>query len=174
LALSTVAFGALIAFLPLLYAERHWTGTAGALAAFGAAYVLMRLAFGGLPDRVGGRPIAIVSLVIETVGQALLWRSATPEIATIGAALTGCGFSLVFPALGTLAIRKAASLPRGAAMGAYVAFFDLALALTGPVAGLAAEHDGYSTVFLLGAVGAAASVLLTLVSPQVDTQTHEA
>jgi MFS family permease len=169
LAFATIAFGALVAFLPLFYAARHWTGTAAAFTAFGGAYVLVRLIFGGLPDRVGGRPVALVSLLVEAIGQALLWRAAGPEMAMLGAALTGCGFSLVFPALGTLAVRSAASMPRGVVLGAYVAFFDLSLAVTGPVAGLLAERGGYSTVFLLGALGAAASLILTLLSPPAST-----
>jgi MFS family permease len=170
LALSTMAFGGLIAFLPLLYAERHWSAAANAFAVFGAAYVIMRLVFGGLPDRVGGRRIAIASLLIETIGQTLLWRSATPWTATLGAALTGCGFSLVFPALGTLAVRAAAAMPRGAVLGAYVAFFDLSLGLTGPIAGFVAERMGYSTVFLLGAVGAAGALLPILASPEATAR----
>jgi MFS family permease len=164
LLLATMAFGALTAFLPLLYAERQWAGAATAFTAFGATYVAMRLVFGGLPDRVGGRPVAIASLLVETIGQAVLWRSSTPGVAALGAALTGCGFSLVFPALGTLAVRGAASMPKGAVLGAYVAFFDLSLALTGPIAGFAAERSGTSAVFLLGAAGAAGALFITLKS----------
>jgi predicted MFS family arabinose efflux permease len=167
LALSTIAFGGLAAFLPLLYTDRQWDGLGIAFGAFGSTYVLTRLIFGGLPDRIGGRTVAIVSLLIEVAGQLLLWRAGTSSLAALGAALTGCGFSLVFPALGIEALARASSKPKGITLGAYVAFFDLSLASTGPFAGLIASRAGYPIVFLIGGLGAAAALLLTLAAPRI-------
>lgn len=161
LALSSVGFTMLAAFAPLLFAARGWDGAGLALSAFGAAYIATRLVAGGLPDRLGGRRVAIGSLLVELVGQAVIATAATPDVAVAGAAITGLGFSLVFPSLGVEAVKRVPPQNRGVALGAYVAFFDLAIALSAPGAGLLVGAWGYASVFAAGAVAAALAALLT-------------
>ncbi len=62
--LSALPFGAIAAFSTLRFAERSWPHAALALNAFGAAYVLARSFFGGLPDRFGGARLAMVSAAL--------------------------------------------------------------------------------------------------------------
>lgn len=74
----------------------------------------------------------------------LLWLAPNPNLALAGAALTGFGFSLVFPALGVEAVNLVPAASRGAAVGAYSLFIDLSLGITGPVAGAVAAGFGFS------------------------------
>jgi MFS family permease len=157
LLLATVGFGAIGAFIALDYHTRGWSGAGFALTAFGAAYIAMRLVLGGLPDKMGGARAALIFLPIEVVGQVLLWAADSPGLAILGAALSGLGFSLVFPAFGIEAVKRVPPQSRGAALGGYVAFFDGALGATGPAAGVAAAAWGYPSVFLVGAVAAVAA-----------------
>ena len=99
-------------------------------------------------SRFGGFSVAIGCMAMETFGLVLLWLAPSTLTALIGAGLTGLGLSLVYPALGVLAIGRVPSASRGAGLGAYGMFFDLALALSGPLMGAVALHFGYSAIFL--------------------------
>jgi predicted MFS family arabinose efflux permease len=82
----------------------------------------------------------------------LLWLAPNSAAAHAGVALTGCGFSLVFPALGVEAVRNVAPQSRGSALGIYTAFIDLSLGVSGPVAGAFVSTLGYPSIFLFAAV----------------------
>jgi MFS family permease len=105
-----------------------------------------------LPDRLGGARVALWFVLIETVGLILMWLAAGVAVATIGAAVTGFGYALVFPALGVEAVQRAPPESRGVAMGAYTACLDIALGVSGPLLGAIASHTGLSSVFLASAV----------------------
>ncbi|HEY0525369.1 MAG TPA: MFS transporter [Stellaceae bacterium] len=162
LALGTVSFGAMAAFIALDYAAQGWSGAGLAIAAFGIAYILVRLFLAGLPDRIGSIGVAAVSLAIVAVGQVLLWLAGTPLAALVGATVTGLGYSLIFPSMGVEAMRRVPPENRGLAVGAFVAFFDVSLALAGPITGAVAGSLGYPSAFLTGAVAAGLAVLLVL------------
>lgn len=163
LALSAIGFGAIASFATLAFREAGWSGAALATTAFGAAYVLARLAFGGLPDRFGGARVALASAVVAALGQLGLWLAPSPAVAIAAAALTGLGFSLAFPAFGVEALRHVAPQHRGVALGAYAGSFDLAIGLGVPLLGLVADGLGADAVFAVGAVGALASLAVALV-----------
>jgi len=160
LALATAPFAAMAAFVALDFADRGWADAGLAMVGFGVGYVVVRLFLAHLPDRFGGARVAAVSLVIEAIGQALLWLAPNPGIALLGALVTGAGFSLVFPAMGVETTRRVPPDQRGRAIGNFTAFFDLSLLLTAPVVGLAARAAGYSVVFLIGAMAALLALAL--------------
>jgi len=162
LALSSVGFGVITAFIALLFAARHWGNASLAFTAFGLAFIGARLFFGHLPDKLGGARVALFSVLIEAVGQLLIWGADTAIVAYTGAALTGFGYSLAFPGFGVEAVRRAPPQNRGIAMGAYVAFLDLSLGITGPVLGAVAGAWGVGAVYLAGAIAAASSLLLAV------------
>jgi MFS family permease len=143
-----------------LFAARNWGSASLAFMAFGAAFIGVRLFFAHLPDKIGGAKIALVCALIETAGQLLIWQAGGVAMAYAGAALTGIGYSLAFPGFGVEAVRRAPPQSRGAAMGAFVAFFDIAVGLTGPAAGAIAGAAGVNAVYLAGACAVALSTLV--------------
>jgi len=153
LALGGIGFGVLATFISLYFAQLHWSGAALTLTIYGACFVFTRLLFAGLITRLGGFPVAIVSLFVEIFGLLLLGFARVPSAAFVAAALIGVGFSLVFPSLAVEAVRHIPVENRGTALGAYNAFIDLSLFLTGPIAGAIISSAGYQAVFLTCAAG---------------------
>jgi MFS family permease len=167
-ALSSLGYGAMLAFSSLLATERGWSPVWLTFTAFALALVAARLFFGHVPDRLGGARVALACVVIETVGLGLLWLAPGPAVAALGGALTGFGYSLVYPGLGAEAVRRAPPQSRGLVMGAYTVFLDVALGFGSPALGLIAGWAGVSAVFLATAfivAGAAVIAARLLASP---------
>ncbi|MBV9531094.1 MAG: arabinose transporter [Bradyrhizobium sp.] len=147
-ALGSVGFGAVTTFVALLFAIRGWPNGWLAYTAYAVAFILARVFFSHLADAIGGAKVALVCALIEAVGQALIWLAVRPEMALAGAALTGFGFSLVYPGFGVEAVRRVPAQSRGLAMGAYTAFLDLAQGLASPALGWIATGARLNVLFL--------------------------
>jgi predicted MFS family arabinose efflux permease len=102
---------------------------------------------GSRGQRRGGAKVALVSVLVEAAGLGLMEFAPSLALALIGAALTGLGYSLVYPELGLEALRRAPADSRGLAMGAYTAFLDVALGFGTPALGLIANMAGLGAVF---------------------------
>ncbi len=164
LALSSVGLGAVTAFIALLFAARGWT-VWPAFTTFAVAFIFARVVFGHLADKVGGAKVALVCVLIEAAGQALIWLAPWSALALIGAALTGFGYALAYPGFGVEAVRRAPPESRGLAMGVYTAFLDVALGLASPALGLIAGVADIGAVFLVSTLvvlGAAALAMRLL------------
>lgn len=170
-ALSSIGFGAITAFVTLLFADRGWSRGWLAYTVFATVFILARLGFGHLADRIGGAKVALVCVLIEAAGQALIWLAPGPELALVGALLTGLGYSLVYPGLGVEAMRRTPPESRGLVMGAYTAFLDIALGFGTPALGLVGKGAGLGAVFLVSAAAAlcAAAVALRLLSARAPS-----
>jgi MFS family permease len=151
LACASFGFGTMAAFLPPLYLAGGWSNPGAALTAFGVTYIVMRLFFSGVPDRAGGYRVAGCFLFIQLAGQLLIWRADSAFGAMLGAAVTGIGYSLIFPSLGVEAMKRVSPENRGLVIGAYLACFDLALAVAGPAAGVVAQNFGVASAFVASA-----------------------
>lgn len=163
LGLGTLGFGVIVivSFITLYFVERGWSGAAFALTLMSCAFVGVRLVLGNVIGRFGGRRVALLYFVVETAGL-LLWAAPVAAIASLGALLTGAGFSLVFPALGVEAMKQVPTPNQGTALGPYCAFLDLALGVAGPAAGLVMSHLGMSWIYLAAALMAVLAAVLTL------------
>ena len=163
LALGGVTYSVLATFVTLFYASRHWNGAALCLTAFGIGFIVARLLFIQTIRIFGGYPVAITCLFIESVGMILLWRAPNPWVAFSGAAVSGFGLSLIFPALGVEAVKRVPEFNRGTALGVYTAFADVSFVLVGPVAGAIIGVYGYASAFLFGLVCVLASLGIVFV-----------
>jgi MFS family permease len=161
-ALSSVGFGAIIAFSSLLAAQRGWSPVWLMFTAFAVSLVAARLLLGHAPDRLGGARVALVCVLIEAAGLALIWLAPSRGTAAVGAALAGLGYSLVYPGLGVEAVQRAPPQSRGVAMGAYTVFLDVALGFGSPALGLVAGRFGLGTAFFVSALIALGAAVIAL------------
>ena len=152
LALGGLGYSVLATFVTLFYVSRHWEGAALCLTAFGCAFIAGRVAFINAINRFGGFPVAIVCMSVESAGVFLLWMAGSPWTALVAAAITGFGFSLVFPAIGVEAVARVPEKNRGTALGVYTGFSDVSFFLVGPAAGAVIGWWGYASAFLFALV----------------------
>ncbi|WP_414158154.1 MFS transporter [Pseudomonas sp. BNK-45] len=162
LSLASIGYGTLTTFITLFYLSRGWTGAAYCLTVLGVCFICSRLLFISSISRFGGFRSAIACMCVETLGLTLLWLAPSTAWALIGAGLTGFGLSLVYPALGVEAIKQVPNSSRGAGLSAYAVFFDLALAIAGPLMGAVALNLGYSWIFFCAALLSITGLGLTL------------
>jgi len=168
LALGGVCYSVLATFVTLFYASRHWNNAALCLTAFGVAFIVARLLFISTINRFGGFPMAMICLSVESLGMLLLWQAHAPWMAIAGAALSGFGFSLVFPAIGVEAVKRVPENNRGTALGVYTAFADVSFFLTGPLAGAVIGAYGYASVFLFGLISVLGALGIVIVLRQIQ------
>jgi MFS family permease len=167
LALGGMGYSVLATFVTLFYAHLHWNSAALCLTAFGVAFVLARLIFIQAINRFGGFQVAIACLTVESAGLLMLWRAGSPWTAFAAAAVTGFGFSLVFPALGVEAINDVPEHNRGSALGVFTGCADISFFLTGPLAGLVIGYFGYVSVFLFALLCVLSGLGITIVLRQM-------
>lgn len=162
-ALSSVGFGVIVSFASLLFAGNGWMPVWLPFTSYAVALIIARLLLGHLPDRIGGAKVALVCVLVEAAGLALMGVAPASIPAAIGAALTGFGYALVFPGLGVEAVRRAPPANQGLAMGAYTACLDIALGIAGPLLGVVASGAGLDAVFEVSALVVFASAPIALV-----------
>jgi MFS family permease len=158
LSFASLGYGAMMSFSVLLFVERLWQPAWLAFTIFAVAFIIVRLGFGNLADRFGGARITQIFAVIQLLGLAIMAFSPWLMLGLIGAALTGVGYSLVYPALGLEAVNRAPVASMGLAIGMFTAFLELTLAMTSPLLGLLASWTNLGSVFIVSAVSAAGTV----------------
>jgi len=172
LTLGGLGFGTISTFITLYYAHLKWDNAVLCVSAFSLFFILGRLLFANLIVIYGGIRISMVCLAVEAIGLLILWLAKSPHIALAGAGIAGLGFSLIFPALGTEAVKLAPASNQGAALGSYGLFADLALGLTGPLIGGVASRFGIVYIFpfsmTLVLIGCVVTILIFIKQKKVN------
>jgi MFS family permease len=159
LTLGSAGLGAVASFGTLMFLHNGWDGAPLFVALFGLSFAGSRLILGGAIETIGGYRLAALSLASEAVGLALIAFAHAPLAAFVGAGVGGFGLGLVFPSLGVELIKRFPASSRGAALGVYTVFLDIALASAGPLAGALLPFIGYAGVFQMVAASALTGIL---------------
>ena len=147
LALGGIGFASISTFITLYYNFFHWNNGALCLSIFGGLFVAGRLVFSNVINNYGGIKVAIACLFVETIGLLIIAFATNAQIALVGAGVTGLGFSLIFPALGVMAIKSVSPSSQGSALAGYGLFIDISLGVAGPIIGSVADFFGMQFIF---------------------------
>jgi MFS family permease len=153
-------------FVPLYALQIGLDGSRLVFALSSVLIISIRLLGARIPDILGARKAGRIALISNTSGFLVMALWAKPAGLFAGTALFAIGQSLVFPALMSLAVGNTPPEERGAVVGTFTAFFDLAFGLGALSLGWVASHFGYSGVFM----GAAISAALGLGALQMATR----
>lgn len=159
LAMAAFGYAALTSFAALHLGARGISNGAAMVSLFGGAYVVVRVLFGRVPDRVGPGRLVVFCGFAEALGLLLLTTAHSWWQAAVGAVAMGGGLTLLYPALALVVISRSDEAERGAALGAYTSFWDLGLGAAGLVAG-AVALAGYPWVFAVATVLAVGSAVV--------------
>ncbi len=170
LALAAGGYAALAAFVVLHLDERGIGSGVVVLSAFSLVYAGTRLFIGRFPDKYGPRRVAVVCAVCEAIGLLIIAVAPNLLVALIGSVVMGVGFSLLHPSLALMVMNRTAKSQQGAALGAYTSFWDLGVAVWGPVGGVIAGALGYEAVFVVGACCAGVSAVMALLIAEPSDQ----
>lgn len=162
LGLGNVTYAAMAGFLILLLHHRGH-GTSWAFSAFALAVLFGRVAFGGLPDRMGPRWSLFAGYAFLAVGLVAIILSTNRLLDLPAAALIGLGYSFPWPALASVVVGQVSVTERAAALGALNAFYDIFVAASSAIAGAAAERWGFTAPFWMAlvCVGGAVALVFT-------------
>jgi MFS family permease len=170
LALAAGGYAALAAFVVLHLQSRGISHGVVVLSCFSAVYAGTRLVIGHLPDRYGPRPVATVCAIVEAIGLLVIALAPNLAVAITGSLVMGVGFSLLHPSLALMVMNRTDKSQQGAALGAYTSFWDLGVAVWGPLGGTVAGVLGYQAVFVVGACGAGISAAMALLIAEPRNQ----
>ena len=168
------AFNGLLTFAPLYAREIGLEDTALVFTVASMTIIVMRVAFGRVPDTFGPIRSGAGALAISAAATVVVAFWDQPAGLYVGASLTAIGLSLQSPSFMSIAVRRVPESERGSAMATYTGFFDVANALVGPTVGIIVSGVGYQTAFLFtGAMSLVAlAILLLNVGPQERGQTQ--
>lgn len=138
-------------------------GSAGSFfTGFAAAAVMLRLAFGHIPDRVGFRRALVPAMCSTVAGLATLWMAQSAEAVVAAGVLCGIGHGYTFPVVSAMIVERCDVRGRGTAIASFTALFDLGMLVGAPMFGAAAEVYSYAVCFAVASTMLAAVICVGL------------
>jgi MFS family permease len=138
-------------------------------AGFTVAALVMRLAFGGLGDRLGRRRVSLASLCVYIAAPLAMAHLRVGMLWVYGAGL-GTAHGVLYPTLNALAAERSPPSARGRILAVLNGSFNAGGALGATAWGLVAERFGYSAVFLLASAVSALSFGALLRESPIESQ----
>ena len=160
LALGLMGFSSFAVYVPLYVKQLGMSGSKFVFLLYAAVVMAVRLVGGRLPDRFGVLRIGSVATTSIALGLAITAAWARPVGLYVGAAVTGVGMAIQYPALMAMAVNRASDAERSSVVGSFTAFFDLAGGTGGFVLGTVVSLGGYRAGFVAGSLCALAALAL--------------
>lgn len=161
--------------IPLYALQLGMSGSKTVFFSYSVIILLFRSLGARIPDRFGTRRVGRTALTFSAAGLVVMGLWTEPVGLFAGAAILAIGQALAFPTLMALALSAAPPRERGAVVGTFTAFFDLAFGLGALSTGWVAENAGYRGAFLICAAVAAIGLgLMFFIARRDDLKTRRA
>ena len=147
-------------FVPLYALDIGLSGSRFLFALHSVVVFAIRLFGAKLPDQLGAAKAATGALTCSVLGFIVMGAFETSAGLVVGTVIWSLGHSLAFPALMSMAVKGAPPSERGAVVGTFTAFFDLAFGLGAMAAGGIVDLTGYSGGFYSASIAAGAGLVL--------------
>jgi MFS family permease len=157
---STTGMGGFFAFGKLYADSLGMDGAGPVFATLAVIVIVFRSLMPWMPDRLGARRAASIALTFNAAGMVIIGLWTDPAGFYAGTAVFAFGVCFAFPALSTLTTLSVPPAERGAALGTFSAFLDLAFGAAPVLLGFVAQAAGFGAVFLASALAAASGLLL--------------
>lgn len=167
IAMSVWGFAGFESFVPLYARDLHLSGVRYVFLTYAVTVMLVRLFGARIPDRVGPRRTASVSLITSAVGLVGMTLVASKAGLYGGVVVFALGQSLAFPALMTMAVGTSPDSQRSSTIATFTAFVDLGFGLGPAAAGGVVALFGNRAAFVAGAVSAVIGFAVLRTRPEV-------
>lgn len=157
-----VPYGAIVAFIPIIAAQRGLANAGTFYTVFAVAVLLVRAKAGQLSDRQGRAAVILPGMLVASVGFVVLGLTSGPTGVLAGAALYGIAFGSAQPALMALTADRVPSEERGKAMGTFYAAWELGISAGATGSGLLLKVTDFPLMLLASAALPMAGALLSL------------
>lgn len=162
LATAVWALATFSSFIPLYVLTIGMSGSSFVFATNSAVIISIRLFGAKLPDKLGAKKAGTAALSATAAGLLVIAAWPAPAGVFVGTVIYAVGHSLAFPALMTLAIKRAPASERGAVVGTFTAFFDFSFGVGAASAGVIATALGYRGAFAAASIVALGGLVLLL------------
>ncbi|HEY5658533.1 MAG TPA: MFS transporter, partial [Myxococcota bacterium] len=158
-----LAVAAVFTFVKRFVDETGLASVGGFFSAYSGAAIVLRLAFGWLPDRIGPKRVLYPALGAVVLACALLATATGARQVILAGTLFGLGHGFAFPVLFGILVTRARTADRGSAMGIFTALFDAGTVAGGPLIGALIMGAGFGAAFATAAGIVASGMLLFFV-----------
>lgn len=166
-----LGFGAVLTFVPTFVHAIGLEHVAPFFISYTVAAVAVRLAFGGLSDRVGRRRVLLPSIALLAVAVLVLgWVHSVAALVCVGL-LFGAGQGMVYPTANALMVDLSQPENLGRVQTLFSGAFSIGVAASAFIFGGVIERFGYPAAFTVAAACIAVGGVLLWSSPEAGVAT---
>jgi len=144
---GAIAYGSIVAFLPVLAPERGLPNFGVFFSVYAVSTLLSRVGAGKLSDRIGRRRVVLPFMTLLAGGVVMLAFISDYLFLNLAGACIGLGLGAVIPALNALVVDETLPEQRGSVLGFFTSFFELGITAGAILLGLAGEQWGFAAMF---------------------------
>jgi MFS family permease len=115
------------------------------------AALILRIAFGWVPDRIGPHRALTPALLALVLGLVVMARASAAQDVALAGFLCGLGHGYAFPILSGMVVNRVSDDSRGTALAIFTGLFDLGMLVGSSAFGALVEWQGFATLYAFGA-----------------------